>query len=176
MAMEALKKIAEASQQKAPQEDEQEEVVPKTKWLFFYIGQKKYAVCESQVVNILKDAKLYNFPFAPLFVAGIINNHNKICAAIDYYKLTGQASDEFEFNLYIVLRTNADDIAVRVTGVDDFYQVPDESYSSDQGENQEIENLNFIKGNLDLEGEKIPVIDVQAINEVITRSCSKEGL
>lgn len=174
MAMEAIKQIAEIEDLKVPQENEQKEEIPKTKWLFFFIDEQQYAVCATQVLNILKNIKLYNYPFAPVFIDGIINNHNKICPVVNYKKLVNKVSDDSTLNLYIVLKTEADDIAVRVTSVNDFYQIPDEAYSLVQAEDVEKKNSDFILGSLSFKEEKIPVLNVKAINEEIIGSCNKE--
>ena len=155
MALEALKQIAEIGHFEVSQDNEQEEIIPKTKWLFFFIGKEKYAVCENQVLYILNDVKLFNYPFAPEFVDGIINNHNKICTVVNFKKLINEISLDFEMNLYIVLKTDTDDIALRVTSIDDFYQVPDESFNLVQTINQEDENCKYILGNLNFEEEII---------------------
>lgn len=174
MALEALKQIAEIGHFEVSQDNEQEEIIPKTKWLFFFIGKEKYAVCENQVLYILNDVKLYNFPFAPQFIDGIINNHNKICTVVNYKKLINDFSSDLEMNLYIVLKTDTDDIALRVSRIDDFYQVPDEAYSLVKTIDQENEDCKFIVGNLNYEEEIIPVINIQTINDVIIGSCNKE--
>lgn len=162
----------ECSQKKNPQK-----VILKTKYLFFFIDKKKYAVTEKQVLNVLRDSKLYYYPFAPEFIDGVVNCHNKICPAVNFEKLLGVCSEHTNLSLFIVMRTESDLFAVRVTAVEDFYMVPDECfYDMDE----DFCKLNcsykkdFIQGILCFNDEKIPVLNVESVNQSIGAACRKE--
>lgn len=183
MALEALKKISEIKNIEnslTSESNEKELLVPKTKWLVFYIGETQYAVKECDVQNILKSVTLYDFPFAPIFVEGVINFHNKIYSVIDYKKLvekenTGAFSENSESVLYLVLKNDSGssvngDFAIKISAVEDFFMIPDENYSASTETNSE-----FVSSFVSFREEKIPVLDIEAINLNVISRCSKEN-
>lgn len=170
MALKALKQISEINSTEVPQEDEQEIIIPKTKWLFFYIGETKYCIRESQIVNILRDEAIFDFPFAPPFVEGVINFHNNICSAVNFRKLINENSDDTDSNLLLVFKTDSDDLCLKVTRIDDFFMIPDESYT----QNENTDNDIFTEGYLLYENENIPVLNIISINKKVISFCKKE--
>lgn len=172
MALEALKKISEIQNKEVPQADEQEESIPKTKWLVFYIGKKKYSVKENNVANILQDTKIHLFPFAPFFIDGVINFQNKICSVLNYEKMINSFSGDSDLNLLIILKTGSDNLAIRISKVEDFFMIPDDCYCEDTSADDD----NFIQGRIVLGDEKIPVLNLSKINDTIISSCKKEAL
>lgn len=170
MALEALKKISEIEHTEAPQTDEPEEIVPRTKYLFFYIGEAKYAVQEKQVQNVLKSLNLYTYPFAPDFIDGVISSRSRIYSVVNFETLCGTSPKLSELMLYVVMKTDQDCYALRASGIEDFFMVPDEAYSPKSHE----DDSDFIQGYLSFNEENIPVLDVMQINEHIISSCSRE--
>lgn len=177
MPLRILEKISEVSNEDCSQKNILQEEIPETKYLFFFIGKKKYGVKESQIANVLRESRLYYFPFAPEFIDGVVNCHNQICPAINYEKLSGVCSEHTNLSLFVVMRTESDLFAVRVTAVEDFYMVPDECFC-DGDEDFLKENCSgekdFIQGILCFDDEKIPVLNVQSVNQSIGAACRKE--
>lgn len=174
MALNALKKISEIKHQTEVSQNEEveekEDDIPKTKYLIFYIGKEKFSIKECLILNILKTVKLYSYPFAPDFVDGVISAHSKICSVVNYKKMTGDFSENLELILYVILETDTDNFALRVSRIEDFFMIPDDAYS----EETEKKN-NFIQGYILLNDEKIPVLDIPEINQKIITSCSMEA-
>lgn len=163
MALEALKKITEIKHEEISQtleNEDKEVVVPKTKYLFFFIGEKKYSIWEKQILNVLKNVKLYYFPFAPDFIDGVINFHNAIYPVVNYEKLMHESAENSVLELNVVVENSSGKFAIRVSGIDDFYMVPDESCSDE-----------YVYFN----DEKIPVLNIENINQSIISSCHKEA-
>lgn len=176
MALESLKQIVNIGKEEVPQVEEPETIVPKTKWFIFYIDDEKYSVKESQVVSILRDVKLYKYPFAPDFIEGVINFHNKIYSAINYKKLIKTQTNDSDLSLFIVVKTESDDLAIRVSKVEDFFMIPDEAYSENNLKDEKSEENPFIQGYFLFNDEKIPVLDISSINQSIIFSCKKVGV
>lgn len=177
MPLEILEKISEVSNEDCSQKNILQEEIPETKYLFFFIGKKKYGVKESQVVNVLRESRLYYFPFAPEFIDGVVNCHNQICPAINYEKLSRVCSEHTNLSLFIVMRTESDLFAVRVTAVEDFYMVPDECLVDMDEDFCKVNcsyKKDFIQGILCFNDEKIPVLNVQSVNQSIGAVCRKE--
>lgn len=171
MSLEALKQIVDIGKGEVPQLEEPEIIVPKTKWLIFRIGDEKFSIKESLVANILRDVKLYDYPFAPDFIDGVINYHNKIYSVVNYKKQIKEQSNDSDLNLFIVVKTDSDNFSIRVSKIEDFFMIPDDDYSEKEilGENH------FIQGYFLFNDEKIPVLDISAINQNIIFSCKKVG-
>lgn len=159
MAEEILSLIKSSAQEK----NESQNTEQKTTWLIFTIGNQTdgknlYAMPAGKVKEILRDATVFPLPFVPTYVNGVLNRYGDPYVVIDPAILDGkEAQKSF---LFIVINDESH-TCLRITDVKDFFTATE----NDIVHFSDSELSDFYEGTLNINGDDVFVMNVQAIIE-----------
>ena len=149
------------------EQTQNKKVDQKSIWLIFTIGDQAdgknlYAIPAESVREILRDATVFPLPFVPPYVNGVLNRYGDPYVVIDSAVLEGkQAQDSF---LFIVLNDESH-TCLRITDVKDFFTATEK----DVVHFSEAELSDYYDGTLNVDGQEVFVLKVQAIIEKVGR-------
>ena len=147
------------------EQTQNKKVDQKSIWLIFTIGDQAdgknlYAIPAESVREILRDATVFPLPFVPPYVNGVLNRYGDPYVVIDSAVLEGkQAQDSF---LFIVLNDESH-TCLRITDVKDFFTATEK----DVVHFSEAELSDYYDGTLNVDGQEVFVLKVQAIIEKV---------
>ncbi len=147
------------------EQTQNKKVEQKSIWLIFTIGDQAdgknlYAIPAESVREILRDATVFPLPFVPPYVNGVLNRYGDPYVVIDSAVLEGkQAQDSF---LFIVLNDESH-TCLRITDVKDFFTATEK----DVVHFSEAELSDYYDGTLNVDGQEVFVLKVQAIIEKV---------
>ena len=158
---ELLSLIKSDSQEKG----ESHKVEKKATWLIFTIGKSAdgdnlYAIPAESVKEILRDATVFPLPFVPPYVNGVLNRYGDPYVVIDSAVLEGK--DPQQSFLFIVMNDESH-TCLRITDVKDFFTATEK----DVVHFTEAELSDFYEGTLNVNGQNVFVLKVQAIIEKV---------
>ena len=156
MAEEILSLIKNVKSEKT--EEKQKE--KKSIWLIFTIGEKCFAIPAENVKEILRDATVFPLPFVPPYVDGVLNRYGDPYVVIDPATLEGYEAPQSM--LFIVLNDESHS-CFRITDVKDFFTASEK----DVVHFTEAEMSEFYDGTLNIDGQEVFVLKVQAIIEKV---------
>lgn len=137
----------------------------KATWLIFTIGSaadghNQYAIPAESVKEILRDATVFPLPFVPPYVNGVLNRYGDPYVVVDTAVLEGkEAQNSF---LFIVL-SDESHTCLRITDVKDFFTASEK----DVVHFAEEELSDFYDGTLNIDGQDVFVLNVQAVIEKV---------
>ena len=150
---------------KAVQKKNEQKAEKKTTGLIFTIGNAAdgpnlYAIPAESVKEILREATVFPLPFVPPYVNGVLNRYGDPYVVIDSAVLDGKSPQNSK--LFIVLNDESHS-CLRVTDVKEFYSAAEESIAhfSEEGISD------FYDGTITVEGQKVFVLNIQAIIEKV---------
>lgn len=125
-------------------------------WLIFTAGKHDYAVNSIEIKQILRNNTIFQIPFAPSYVKGIINCNSKAMAVIDFSLFQGYDA-QFK-NLFLILKSKSD-VAIQITGVKEFQNSSDISVQDFSDKT----DISYFSGAINLNDTIIPILDIEAI-------------
>ncbi len=161
MSEEILSLIKSSSREKNGSKKDSKKAI----WLIFTIGNQAdgknlYAIPADSVKEILRDATVFPLPFVPPYVNGVLNRYGDPYVVIDSAVLEGkEAQDSF---LFIVLNDESH-TCLRITDVKDFFTASEK----DVVHFTEAELSDYYDGTLNINGQEVFVLKVQAIIEKV---------
>ena len=144
---------------------ESQQVEKKATWLIFTIGNQAdgknlYAIPSGYVKEILRDATIFPLPFVPPYINGVLNRYGDPYVVVDFAIMEGkEAQKSF---LFIVLNDESN-TCFRITDVKEFFSASEK----DVVRFSEPETSEFYEGTLNVEGQDVFVLKVQAIMEKV---------
>jgi purine-binding chemotaxis protein CheW len=132
----------------------------KSIWLIFTIGEKRFAIPAETVKEILRDATVFPLPFVPAYIDGILNRYGDPYVVINPATLEGY--DAPKSFLFIVLNDESHS-CLRITDVKDFFSASEK----DVVQFNESELSDYYDGTLNVDGEDVFVMNIQAIIEKV---------
>lgn len=147
------------------EKSESHKVEKKSTWLIFTIGsspdgKNQYAIPAESVKEILRDATVFPLPFVPPYVNGLLNRYGDPYVVVDSAVLDGkEAQKSF---LFIVLNDDSH-TCLRITDVKDFFTATEK----DVVHFSEAELSEFYEGTLNINGQDVFVMNIQAIIEKV---------
>lgn len=163
-----LKSIENTAQKKdsAAQQVAAEEV--KITWLIFLINGVKYALPSFNVKEIIHDMNVYQIPFVPNYIEGLINVRGEPYTVIEPCVLLEVEKKDTKqgHSLFIILNILGDRICLRIEDVLNFYELPESGLRI----LKHSDNESFIfKGTINFNGEEIPVIEINAFEMILKK-------
>ncbi|MCR5189226.1 MAG: chemotaxis protein CheW [Treponema sp.] len=161
MSEEILSLIKSSSQENTESQELDKEAI----WLIFTIGNQAdgkniYAIPADSVKEILRDATVFPLPFVPPYVNGVLNRYGDPYVVIDSAVLEGKNAQESK--LFIVLNDESH-TCLRITDVRDFFTASEK----DVVHFTEEELSDYYEGTLNVNGQEVFVLKVQAIIEKV---------
>ena len=161
MSEEILSLIKSGKQEKTTAQ----KVEKKATWLIFTIGSSpdgnnQYAIPAENVKEILRDAAVFPLPFVPPYVNGVLNRYGDPYVVIDSAVLEGK---EAQKSLLFIVMNDESHTCLRITDVKDFFTASEE----DVVHFAEAELSDYYDGTLNINGQDVFVLNVQAIIEKV---------
>ena len=156
MAEEILSLIKNVKSEKT--EEKQKE--KKSIWLIFTIGEKRFAIPAESVKEILRDATVFPLPFVPPYVDGVLNRYGDPYVVINPATLEGYEATQ---SLLFIVLNDESHSCFRITDVKDFFTATEK----DVVHFSEAELSEFYDGTLNIDGNEVFVLKVQAIIEKV---------
>ncbi len=137
----------------------------KATWLIFTIGNSSdgknlYAIPAGSVKEVLRDATVFPLPFVPSYVNGVLNRYGDPYVVVDPASLEGK---EAQHSLLFIVMNDESHTCLRITDVKDFFTATDK----DVVHFSETELSEFYDGTLNVDGQDVFVLNVQAIIEKV---------
>ena len=156
MAEEILSRIKNVKSEKTEEKQKEKKDI----WLIFTIGEKRFAIPAENVKEILRDATVFPLPFVPPYVDGVLNRYGDPYVVINPAILEGYESPQSM--LFIVLNDESHS-CFRITDVKDFFSATE----NDIVHFSEAEMSEFYEGTLNVDGQEVFVLKIQAIIEKV---------
>ena len=156
MAEEILSLIKSVKSEKIEEKQKEKKAI----WLIFTIGEKCLAIPAEDVKEILRDATVFPLPFVPPYVDGVLNRYGDPYVVINPATLEGYEAPQSM--LFIVLNDESHS-CFRITDVKDFFTATE----NDVVHFAEAELSEFYDGTLNIDGQEVFVLKVQAIIEKV---------
>ncbi|WP_407396708.1 chemotaxis protein CheW [Treponema sp.] len=141
------------------QDNQSESKVLKT-WLVFKVQDGTYAVESSNVREVLRNNEVFQMPFTPSYIKGVLNFYGKPYAVVDFMMI--QNMQKTTTQLFLVLNDSAD-IALQIDDIVDFY-------TSEDVEEQQIldkSDTELFSQTITIGNVIAPVLDVQSISNKV---------
>ncbi len=140
-------------------------ILKKSTWLIFTIGNNNdgknlYAIPAESVKEILRDATVFPLPFVPPYVNGVLNRYGDPYVVIDSALLEGK---EAQKSFLFIVMNDESHTCLRITDVKDFFTATEK----DVIHFSESELSEFYDGTLNVDGQDVFVLNVQAIIEKV---------
>lgn len=155
----------------AQENSEKQKNEKKATWLIFAIGNQTdgnnlYAIPSGYVKEILRDATIFPLPFVPPYMNGVLNRYGDPYVVIDPAIMEGkEAQKSF---LFIVLNDESH-TCFRITDVKEFFSASEK----DVVRFSEPETSEFYEGTLNVNGQDVFVLKVQAIMEKVGKEIAE---
>ncbi|MCR5218513.1 chemotaxis protein CheW [Treponema sp.] len=163
-----LKAIEENQASPSENQDSEEN---NTTWLIFYAGSKAYATDANNVREILRNDEIFQVPFVPEYIKGVINYYGHPYAAVDFSLF--QKDESQSSGLFLILNDD-NDIAIQISDVREF-QTINNNYLHPF--NQTTDTLYFT-GAIDYDNGiqhiAVPVLNFKTITERIRQDFESE--
>ncbi len=161
MSEEILSLIKSGAQEKTAAQ----KVEKKATWLIFTIGNaadgnNQYAIPAEKVKEILRDATVFPLPFVPPYVNGVLNRYGDPYVVIDSAVLEGK---EAQKSFLFIVMNDESHTCLRITDVKDFFTATEK----DVVHFSEAELSDYYDGTLNINGQEVFVLNVQAIIEKV---------
>ena len=161
MSEEILSLIKSGAQEKTAVQ----KVEKKATWLIFTIGNaadgnNQYAIPAEKVKEILRDATVFPLPFVPPYVNGVLNRYGDPYVVIDSAVLEGK---EAQKSFLFIVMNDESHTCLRITDVKDFFTATEK----DVVHFSEAELSDYYDGTLNINGQEVFVLNVQAIIEKV---------
>ncbi|SEF99995.1 purine-binding chemotaxis protein CheW [Caloramator fervidus] len=124
--------------------------------VIFTLGNEKFALDTSIVHGIEKMMSITKVPNAPYYVRGLINLRGNIITVVDLKSLLNKYAKDEEENI-IVVEVNEEKIGLIVDKVDEVIEIENEMIE------KSVENVSYIKGIINLEGQIITLLEGEAL-------------
>lgn len=137
-----------------------------TTWLVFAIGQKKYAVRSSDVLEIIRDVAVYRLPFMPGYIEGVLNRRGDPFTVINPRALIGEEDTRPpEEPLFLILKRDDDQLSLHISDILFFTDIEEGDLNIIPGNNDE----GFFLGTLVYSGDEIPALNTNAFELLIRK-------
>ncbi|MCR4947823.1 MAG: chemotaxis protein CheW [Treponema sp.] len=161
MSEEILSLIKSSAQKKG----NSQRIEKKATWLIFTIGdsvdgRNLYAIPAENVKEILRDATVFPLPFVPPYVNGVLNRYGDPYVVVDSAVLEGKEAQKSK--LFIVMNDESH-TCLRISDVKDFFTATEK----DVVHFTEAELSDYYEGTLNINGQDVFVLKVQAIIEKV---------
>ena len=161
MSEEILSLIKSSAQKKG----NSQRIEKKATWLIFTIGdsvdgRNLYAIPAENVKEILRDATVFPLPFVPPYVNGVLNRYGDPYVVVDSAVLEGKEAQKSK--LFIVMNDESH-TCLRISDVKDFFTAAEK----DVVHFTEAELSDYYEGTLNINGQDVYVLKVQAIIEKV---------
>ncbi len=161
MSEEILSLIKSSAQKKG----NSQRIEKKATWLIFTIGDSAdgrnlYAIPAENVKEILRDATVFPLPFVPPYVNGVLNRYGDPYVVVDSAVLEGKEAQKSK--LFIVMNDESH-TCLRISDVKDFFTATEK----DVVHFTEAELSDYYEGTLNINGQDVYVLKVQAIIEKV---------
>ncbi|MCR5612649.1 chemotaxis protein CheW [Treponema sp.] len=145
---------------------EELESKPKTTWLMFSIGQKKYAVRSSDVLEIIRDVAVYKLPFMPSYIEGVLNRRGDPFTVINPKALLGdEDTTPPEEPLFMIFKRDDDQLSLHISDILFFSEIEENAMSLIPNNNDD----GFFLGTLGYNDEEIPALNPNAFEVLIRK-------
>ncbi len=151
--------------QKASNEDK-EFLDDKSAYLIFVLSDRKFAVKADSIKEVVRDALVYELPFVPVYIKGVLNRRGDAYSVIDLTLFLSQnaslntdvSSDKSaEKSIFLIINDNMN-TAFKVSAIEKFKFVSGKEFCNVA----DITNMEFFNGAI-LDECVIPILDVQAV-------------
>lgn len=129
---------------------------PALRFMLVFIGNEKRAILSSDVQEILRSAKVYELPFAPAFVEGMLNIRGEAYSVIDVLAALDEDGASNEGSEFLVFKYSGDRFCMRITSAETFFELPEEAFDRKA---RAVEYL----------GQKIPVLNPGEIEAALKK-------
>ena len=129
-------------------------------YLIFKVGLNLFAIQSDQVREISRNNKIFQIPFTPDYIKGVMNFYGKPCAVVDFSLFQNYAS--LDSKLFLVLK-DENDIAFQISDIQEFYSTQVSALQKISGSS---ENSFFTNALIYDDGTKpasIPILNVSGI-------------
>lgn len=142
----------------------QEENLTEITWLVFMAGQEYFAIDSNLVREILRNNEIYQIPFAPSYVNGILNCYGTPYAVIDIEKfLNGNNSESKKKNKLFLILKDKSNLSLQINEIQEFHTRRDVSFHS----LADTKDSPFFTGTVSFKGLVAPILNADAIIEKI---------
>ena len=137
-----------------------------TTWLIFSIGEKKYAVRSSDVLEIIRDVAVYKLPFMPSYIEGVLNRRGDPFTVINPRSLIGnEDTTPPKEPLFLIFKRDDDQLSLHISDILFFTEIEDGDLNLIPGANEE----GFFLGTIGYSGEEIPALNPNAFEMLIRK-------
>ena len=137
-----------------------------TTWLFFSIGERKYAVRSSDVLEIIRDVAVYRLPFMPAYSEGVLNRRGDPFTVINPRSLIGDTvTTPPEEPLFLILKRDDDQLSLHISDILFFADMEEGDLNLIPGSNEE----GYFLGTLGYGGEEVPALNPNAFELLIRK-------
>ena len=137
-----------------------------TTWLFFSIGEKKYAVRSADVLEIIRDVAVYRLPFMPAYIEGVLNRRGDPFTVINPRSLIGDTvTTPPEEPLFLILKRDDDQLSLHISDILFFADIEEGDLNLIPGSNEE----SYFLGTLGYGSEEVPALNPNAFELLIRK-------
>lgn len=149
----------------AQENSAEQKIEKKATWLIFTIGNQAdgknlYAIPSGSVKEILRDSTVFPLPFTPSYINGVLNRYGDPYVVIDPAVFEGKEPQQ---SFLFIVMNDESHTCLRVTDVKEFFTASE----NDIVHFSEAEISDFYEGTLNVNGQEVFVLKVQAIMEKV---------
>lgn len=136
-------------------------------WLIFSIKDEKYALASADVLEIIRDVEVYQLPFLPAYIEGVINRRGDPFTVINPLIVLGKSDNECPENpLFVVLKRNDDQVCLHISDILFFHETDELDLHMIPSANDEE---SFYRGTIDYHHTTIPVLSSDAFELLLRK-------
>lgn len=148
--------IVESNREKTVVTEEKETVT----WLVFKCGEDNYAIDSNEVSEILRNNEIFQMPFVPRYIRGVLNSYGNPYAVIDFSLFLGKQQDDAK--LFMLLK-NRNSLSLQISEIQEFHTDSEVTFQKLSNH----EDSDFFSGAISFDGITAPVLNIQNILEKI---------
>lgn len=134
----------------------------KSAYLIFVLSDKKFAVKADSIKEVIRDTLVYELPFVPDYIKGVLNRHGDAYSVIDLTLFLSKnaflnADVSSEKSIFLIINDDTH-TAFKISAIEKFKFVAEKEFCNVS----DIINMEFFDGAI-LDEYVIPILDVQAV-------------
>ena len=133
--------------------------------LRFCLDKDWYGISIENVVEVIKCPKIFNVPYTPDYVVGVINLRGEILAVIEIKRILGlPATDSDNKKFVVVIERGKTRFGILVDRASDVVSIPNSTLESPLSDDDSADNL--IAGEAQLQGALLAILNPDKLLEV----------
>ena len=162
------------TENKTTTEDTEVIYFPKKTFFVFYLGDNEFALESDDILYISGETDINPLPFVHTFIEGVLNYIGKPFTVLKPKSYAqGSKLDSSLKKLVVLFNTPDETFGIHISGMDKFYEIPQEDYVTELDEKY-LEVITaekkFLKGKIKIDKKDIPVLNPELYKRALRNS------